>query len=772
MDKTRGRFVSFSSYIQKRMRSALNSFFFIAILMWISSTDLGAFHIIGGEITYECLGPGSQSNTRSYRFKMYIYRDCLGGGADLDPEAFIGIWSGNRAPYSFIGKVIPVLVGPNMVDPPIIECLIPPDDICVEEGSYTWTVDLPIINDSYHISYQRCCRNSSISNIVNPDRIGATFAVELTSLAQSVCNNSATFTNFPPTVICVSEPLSFDHSAIDVDGDSLVYEFCSPKLGAGREGTDGNQGDPNSCEGVRPDPGCAPPYGDVNFRLPVYTFRQPMAGDPVVSIDPVTGEITGVPLTLGQFVVGVCVSEYRDGLLINTLSRDFQFNVEDCESTVVAQIQADETVGVKDFLLTSCGEETINFVNESFVESQISSYLWQFDVGEGQTEEATTRDATITFPRVGLYSGKLYLNKNSICEDSASITVRILPGLEADFEFSYDTCEVGPVVFDNFSTTEAASIISHEWQFNNEGVSSLIDPIYNFLTPGVKAVSLAIVDNNGCTDVITRNVDWRPAPQTIIIQPNTFLGCEPANITFTNLSFPIDDNYTFNWTFGDGTTGDELSPDHLYLQSGVYDIGLEIISPIGCQVAASFASLIRVEPGPIADFDISPDEFTSINNTASFTDRSQNAVSWFWDFDRESFSTLEHPTYTFRDTGLQEIKLIVTRDNGCQDTIVKVIDVVPIVMYHMPNAFTPNNDGANETFFGKGRLDGIKDFEFTIWNRWGERIFQTSDPDEGWNGRTQNVGELAPIGSYMYLVTYVGPRGELHKLKGNANLIR
>jgi len=754
------------------MKFTLRNVSIVTILLLLTLTDATAFHIIGGEIIYECQGPGTAPGTQRYQFTMYIYRDCLGGGADLDDEAYIGIWSGTNAPYNAVGQLFPQLNGPTPVDPPIIECLIPPDDICVEEGTYTWTVDLPVINTSYHVSYQRCCRNSSISNIVDPDRIGATFAVEINAFAQRECNNSSTFVNFPPTVICVSEPLSFDHSAIDVDGDSLVYEFCSPKLGAGREGTDGNPGDPNGCEGVRPLPGCAPPYGDVEFRFPVYSAAEPMAGDPVVSINSETGEITGIPLTLGQFVVGVCVREYRDGLLINTLSRDFQFNVEDCESTVVAQIQSDQTVVTKDYVFTSCGEETIDFVNESFNINQINSYQWLFDLGEGVETEVTTRDASITFPRVGEYTGKLYLNKNSICEDSATITVNILPGLEADFEFAYDTCEVGPVTFDNFSTTEAISIEEYAWSFNGEGSTSIESPIYTFETPGVKNVTLAITDNNGCEDAITKPVDWRPAPQTIIIQPNTFLGCQPANITFTNLSFPIDDTYTFNWTFGDGNTGDELSPNHLYTESGVYDVGLEIISPIGCQVEGSFNSLIRVEEGPVADFTFTPDELTSTDRVATFTDLSQNVVSWFWDFDREAFSSQQNPVYEFRDTGLQEVKLIVTRDNGCQDTMTQVIDVVPFVLYHMPNAFTPNNDGENETFFGKGILDGIKGFEFTIWNRWGEMIFQTNDPDEGWNGRTNNVGEIAPIGAYVYLVTYIGPIGESYKLKGNANLIR
>jgi len=250
-----------------------------------------------------------------------------------------------------------------------------------------------------------------------------------------------------------------------------------------------------------------------------------------------------------------------------------------------------------------------------------------------------------------------------------------LPGLEAEYEFAYDTCEVGPVAFTNLSTTESTTIQGYSWNLNNEETSTAKDPIFTFPTPGVKNVALAIIDENGCEDEIVKEVDWRPAPQTIIIQPNTFLGCQPAEITFTNLSFPIDDSYTFNWTFGDGGTGDDLSPVHIYEESGVYDVDLEIISPIGCQVEDSFKSLIRVEEGPVADFSFTPDALTSVNNTATFTDLSQNVASWFWDFDREAFSSEQNPTYTFQDTGIQEVKLIVTRDNGCQDTLIQRIDI-------------------------------------------------------------------------------------------------
>ena len=132
-------------------------------------------------------------------------------------------------------------------------CLIVPPNICVQEGIYEFDVSLPISTDSYHITYQRCCRNSSITNIYNPDETGATYTVELTELAQVECNNSPVFSNFPPIIICVNEELNFDHSATDAEGDQLVYEFCTPLKGGGL------YGNATSPTGIYPNPDDPPP---------------------------------------------------------------------------------------------------------------------------------------------------------------------------------------------------------------------------------------------------------------------------------------------------------------------------------------------------------------------------------------------------------------------------------------------------------------------------------------------------------------------------------
>src|SRR5690606_36535164 len=168
----------------------------------------------------------------------------------------------------------------------------------------------------------------------------------------------------------------------------------------------------------------------------------------------------------------------------------------------------------------------------------------------------------------------------------------------------------------------------------------------------------------------------------------------------------------------------------------------------GCYTDAYWENWIRVRPSPTAGFSYSPDEITSFDPTTYFHDESIEAVSWFWDFDGDGISMERDPVFSFPDTGLQVVTQIMTHASGCTDTLVRIIDVVPKVTYFLPNAFTPNFDNLNDFFVGKGYFDGIENFRMTIWNRWGELIFETNNPNEGWNGRKNNVGVPSPNGVY------------------------
>ena len=524
------------------------------ILCVCLSVALQAYHIIGGEIYYECLGDDPMNpGYKIYKFTLKIYRDCAGGGQNFDslPGQTIGtisVFKGDDPtpfiPTLFLDAPDIVFVDPDLGNP----CLIVPPNLCVQEGVYEFERSLEVIDESYHITYQRCCRNSTINNIYNPDETGATYTVEITPTGQLECNNSPVFNNFPPVVICVDQPLNFDHSATDAEGDQLVYEFCSPLKGGGLYGP------PQSLNGFAPNPDAPPPYEEVDFILPDYNPLAPLAGDPVVNIDLNTGWITGVPTVQGQFVVGICVKEYRNGLLLSSVQRDFQFNVAYCEPTVVAEIEGDDENGT--YVFHSCSDSTFSFINQSYQSQFIDEYLWIFEVN-GSPWTYTQSNITVTFPGPGQYPGVMIINPDTECLDTAFLEVTVSAPIFADFTFEYDTCVAGPVQFTDMTLPGDASISEWYWQFGDGEISYEQNPSHLYQDPGMHEVTLRITDESGCQDIVKKLVNWYPAPPLIIVEPSSFVGCPPAMISFENLSSPIDETYDIFWDFGDGGTSDK-----------------------------------------------------------------------------------------------------------------------------------------------------------------------------------------------------------------------
>lgn len=733
--------------------------------VFIAQTSVFAAHIIGGEMTYNCLGGGN------YRITIKLYRDAAGGGAQFDGaagsigDATITVYRGNLI-FANVDEGAPVQqpVEPDISNP----CLIIPPNVQVEEGIYVFDVNLPQSSETYTISYQRCCRNNTITNLINPGDIGATFTIDITPEAQLFCNSSPAFNSLPPIVICSGTDINFDFSATDPDGDLLIYELCAPFNGGGND-TD----NPSTPGGVAPDPDLPPPYPLVNFA-PGFSALSPMQGDPEVSINSATGLISGTPIFLGQYAVGVCVYEYRNGELLSTVRRDFQFNVAECEPTVVAEIQSDEVLGDQSFRIISCGENTVNFINESFQEAFIDDFYWEFDFN-GTLERFDDWNPTIEFPSDGIYDGFLVLNEGTDCADTATILVEIYPDINTDFEFVYDTCVYGPVAFTDLSSSDAGpnAITDWLWEFGDGTTDSIQNPIHLYEIPGELPVSLTITDINDCEETYTEIIDYFPVPTLLLISPSTFDGCAPADIFFDNLSVPIDSTYDIVWDFGDGDFGDEVSPSHIYNEPGVYTVSLEVTSPIGCFTDTIFQDLIRVRPSPVAAFSYSPLQPNNFEPTVDFTDESVNAAQWRWDIDSGLYQTIEqNPSYTFQDTGVHVVQQVVIHQSGCTDTVQVLIDVEPQVRYFLPNAFTPNFDGNNDEFRGNGVMAGATEFSLGIWNRYGELIFESNDPFEAWNGQKNNSGKMSPNGVYVVVVSYFNPRGEKIVLNGFATLIQ
>ena len=781
------------------MRNLIQSI--VCNLLWLGivfypTIDLNAAHIVGGDVTYKFVRFNMDSTLVTFEIDFTLYRDGLSDGAGFDSaaETAFGVFRKNAAgDWNFIEEILEIGPGPisdvEVVDEPCVD--EPIGLVAVEESSYIFEVTLEVGDTDYMVAYQRCCRNETIVNIFNPGDTGAAFDVIITPEAQRTGNNSPVFNTFPPIFICAGYPISVDQSSTDLEGDELRYTFCAPFTAGGTfDATGLNAGNVGCCDCVRPRPTrCGPDFVNVQFRPP-YSPTAPLAGNPIVTIDSATGIITGVPELTGQFVVGVCVEEFRNGMSLGKIRRDFQFNVLECDRAVTALLESDSTVpdpnsspGVNNgnsniFIINACGETTIPINNLSGDINFIQTYDWEFYDEVGNVIfDATTRDVDVPFPGIGEYSGRMIVNEGIACSDTAPFFVNLYPAIFAGQSSMYDTCVAGPIDFEDLSTTGAGDpsvvITDWAWDFAGEGASSVQNPNFQFLTPGRKNVSLTVTDTNECVDEVVVPVDYFPAPATIIVEPNAFVGCNPSDITFTNLSAPIDSTYDITWDFGDGETGTEISPTHTYLEPGSYSLSLNIISPIGCEAVRSFDSWITIKESPIADFDCSPDNPNIYEKTVNFIDKSTNTGSWQWNFGTAGNSFVQNPTFTFPDTGLYKVLLTTFHPtSNCPDTISKLVDVIPLVDFFFPNAFTPNNDSTNDVFLGNGFYEGLNEYNLQIFNRWGQRIFESDNPREGWNGMEDNVGKPSPQGVYAYKATYRGPRGERVVTDGHVTLIR
>lgn len=760
----------------------------LAINLILITGSLGATHIIGGEMTYVCQGVADgDPNTMRYEITLTVYRDCAldgtanrGGGFDsdaTDPGGARYVSEGHVSIY--LGSSNQEFLNVRLTQPNIIRiepdlgnpCLIVPPGVCVQRGIYTFTVDLPLSPQAYTITYQRCCRNPTISNIIDPNEVGATYFITITPEAQQVCNSSPVFDNFPPIVLCANEYFELPMAATDAEGDRLVYYLCSPVEGGGRD----SGSTLTTYDDISPDPDAPPPYNPVLFRAPDFTAQRPLGLDANFIYNDSTGLLSGEPTLQGQFVVGICIDEFRGDTLLSSTKREFQFNVTFCSQAVSADLREDSITPDGRFLLDICGPGDFTIFNESSEERFIDQYNWYVDDGEGGQITGTARDLSLTLDEVGTYAGIMILNESTQftnCQDSAEFFINVYPDLRADFEFEYDECVAGPVQFTDLSEADdPGGIRAWNWDFaDGQGSSRLEDPAYRYRIPGDFPVSLTITDGNRCQASQTLNVPYFPAPPILVVAPSRSNICVPEEVFFNNLSTPIDETYGLDWEFGDGGTSTEISPTHNYETPGIYDVYLGVTSPIGCFIDTVFQRIVTAQPSPTAGFGFTPEEPNNLQNVVDFFDQSIDAIAWKYDIGNIFNTSLRDFSFEFRDTGRFEVIQVVTHPSGCTDTLIREVDIQPVVAFNAPNAFTPNGDGLNDVFVPKTIIFGIREYSFSVWDRWGKRVFTTSEPKEGWNGRINGVD--SPAGGYLWEASIVNARGETEKFKGSVVLLR
>ncbi len=636
-----------------------------------------ATHIVGGEIYYDNLG------NNNYKIQMKVYRDCLNGVPPFDNPAFITIFDASAN----VVTTLQVAINYSITVPPSNNSPCAPTasgNACVEEAYYEAIVNLPPLIGGYYIAYQRCCRNGTILNLVNPGDVGTTYWEHIPGPEVVSVNSSPRFTYRPPIYVCANLPIFFNHVATDPDGDSLVYSLCTPYNGLDAccplIGT-APQGPTSQCPS--PPPSCPtantpPPYIGVPFSAP-YSASYPMASNPAININPQTGFLNGNPTIQGQWVVGVCVEEYRNGILIGTHHRDFQFNVIPCPFVVAADIVGQTTTNNGQGT-GYCNGFTISFANNSY---NGTTYHWDFGDPSTLADTSNLYNPTYTFPAPGVYTVTLIVNPGSNCGDTAYKVFQVYPLLSPDYLAPSSQCFLG----NSFNFNGGGQYQGNgtfTWNFGSNATpqtantASVSNVVFN--APGTYSVSFTVAEN-GCTATVTKTIEVWQNPIADIGNFTTG-GCVPLTVTFTNQSTAAS-GMSFLWEFGDGSTSTQQNPTYTYTQTGVYTITLTAITNQQCIDTSKVSSVSSITVVSVPDLQLnvlSPLGQCFDNHSYNFlgTTQAQGTYSLNWDFglnatpQTASVSAVSNVIYNA--PGTYTVSFSVNQD-GCLAIKTQTIDV-------------------------------------------------------------------------------------------------
>jgi gliding motility-associated-like protein len=430
---------------------------------------------------------------------------------------------------------------------------------------------------------------------------------------------------------------------------------------------------------------------------------------------------------------------------------------------------------------------------------QATEYIWNFgDNGFGPVSPldpnyellngpvlpaATGYTQSHTFNTVGTYRVRLIAIDPNSCNgrDTAYINIKV-GSLEVQPTFDavkLDPCDSFKFRFDNTSfqpPSKPFTPTSFTWDFGDKSPRITTDGrsvFHNFPGPGTYKVSLAVSDTNYCNspDADTLDLTIAELVDAGFTAPAT--GCILEEISFKNNTTPLGGTQ-FNWVFGDGGTSTETNPTHVYTAPGPYQVILYSTNTNTCNVIDSAKFTITIYGIPTANFSFSP-VVPVLNTPTVFTNLSSpDAVIFKWDFgepgDDDTVRTTSRAniSYQYNAPGTFNACLVVFNIAGCSDTLCLPVTALVEPQLDVPNAFTPQQSGINSVVMPKGF--GIAKLRFIIYNRWGQKIFETNRRNAGWDGKYKGV--LQPMDVYAYTLEVEFFDKTKATKKGDITLIR
>lgn len=490
------------------------------MFLLLSTLPVIARHVAGGELYYEYLGTGSSPNTSSYRITLRLFRECSSPGPLLENERVnVGIYDNSVLAYE-LSLPMQGSVSRLRLKTELFQCLVGNPEVCYEVAIYTNVISLANNQNGYVLSRLGCCRIDRISNLATPLSVGSNYITSIpgtASLPEGQHNSSPQFRVRDTALVCTNKKFVLDFGATDADKDELTYSFCEGFTAASGSN---NTAVPRSLS-LEP----------LSYASP-FNGSQPL-GDKV-TIDPITGIISGTAPPGGQYVVSVCITEWRNGNAIAEHRKDFILKVDDCDL-----IEAD----LPDKII-KCDDNTVLFQNGS-TSSAITSYAWEFGVPSSPNNFSTQATPTFVYADTGKYMARLTVTGPEGCIGTDSTEVLVYPGFKTDFN-SAGNCFQNPYLFLDATTTVYGVVNKWKWNFGVDtslaDTSSLKNPSYKYARGGMSVfVTLVSESSKGCIDSARKAITIRDRPLIALPFRDTVI------CSVDSLLIPVSGAGTFSW---------------------------------------------------------------------------------------------------------------------------------------------------------------------------------------------------------------------------------
>ncbi|MGB3617939.1 MAG: PKD domain-containing protein, partial [Catalinimonas sp.] len=329
-----------------------------------------------------------------------------------------------------------------------------------------------------------------------------------------------------------------------------------------------------------------------------------------------------------------------------------------------------ETSPQADFTSGPTCTNTIQFLEASCYREGAVAFSWDFGDGTAATDATPTH----TYASEGAFDVRLIVTDATGASDTLSKNVSTAEPIP-DFTTDGVRCSQGATPFSDLTTTLPGDRVqSWRWTFGDGTISNEQHPEHVYDAPGDYTVTLTVTGLSGCEVSTSKGISVQPGPDVAFSAENF---CSGDAVAFEDLTtFATGTDFVSReWDFGDGTTSNQIAPTHVYADTGIYTVTLSVLNDVGCENRTTRE--VRIYAPPAADFGWRVPALAE--DSVPFFDQStavgQQVVGWAWDFGDGGADTRQNPVYFYEAPGTYEVRLIITTDQGCRDTVTQSVEV-------------------------------------------------------------------------------------------------